>query len=85
MAVVMYSTRICPYCTRAEQLLHRKGVEIEKIMVDQDHEAMTTMMVRTQRQTVPQIFIGDIHIGGYDDLARLEMAGELNTLLGIET
>ncbi|MDM8546177.1 glutaredoxin 3 [Candidatus Venteria ishoeyi] len=81
MAVVMYSTQICPYCVRAEQLLHQKGVKIEKIMVDRDFDAMTTMMERSQRQTVPQIFIGNYHVGGYDDLARLEMAGELDGLL----
>lgn len=79
--IIMYSTRICPYCVRAEQLLHRKGVEIEKILVDHQPERMQEMIDITGRRTVPQIFIGDTHVGGYDDLAALEMAGQLDPLL----
>jgi glutaredoxin 3 len=80
--VVMYSTAVCPYCVRAEQLLHRKGVvEIEKIRVDLQPELRAAMMERTGRRTVPQIFIDGEHIGGYDDLASLNHAGKLDALL----
>ena len=80
--VVMYSTAVCPYCIRAEQLLHRKGVvEIEKIRVDLQPELRTAMMEMTGRRTVPQIFIDGEHIGGYDDLASLNHAGKLDALL----
>lgn len=80
--VVMYSTAVCPYCIRAEQLLHRKGVvEIEKIRVDLQPELRAAMMERTGRRTVPQIYIDDEHIGGYDDLASLNHAGKLDVLL----
>ena len=80
--VVMYSTAVCPYCVRAEQLLNRKGVtEIEKIRVDLEPELREAMMTRTGRRTVPQIYIGDTHVGGYDDLAALDRAGGLDPLL----
>jgi len=80
--VVMYCTEVCPYCIRAEQLLQRKGVrEIEKIRVDLQPELRVAMMEKTGRRTVPQIYIGGEHIGGYDDLASLEHAGELTPLL----
>jgi glutaredoxin 3 len=82
--IVMYSTAVCPYCTRAEQLLQRKGVrEIEKIRVDLQPELRAEMMEKTGRRTVPQIYIGDKHVGGYDDLASLDHAGELDKLLAI--
>ena len=78
----MYSTAVCPYCIRAEQLLHRKGVtEIEKIRVDLQPELRVAMMERTGRRTVPQIYINDEHVGGYDDLAALDRAGKLMPLL----
>jgi len=78
----MYCTAVCPYCVRAEQLLHSKGVVgIEKIRVDLQPELRETMMQRTGRRTVPQIYIGDRHVGGYDDLAALNHAGELDKLL----
>ncbi len=79
----MYCTGICPYCDRAERLLARKGVgdRIEKIRVDHDPGAMTEMITRTRRRTVPQIFIGDRHVGGFDDLVELDMEGELDELL----
>jgi glutaredoxin 3 len=80
--VLMYSTAICPYCIRAEQLLHSKGVtEIEKVRVDLQPELRVAMMERTGRRTVPQIYINDEHVGGYDDLAALDHAGKLELLL----
>lgn len=81
--VKMYSTEWCPFCVRAEQLLKRKGVhQIEKINVDESPEQRRRMMEITGRRTVPQVFIGDYHVGGFDDLARLERGGELDRLLG---
>jgi glutaredoxin 3 len=80
--VSMYCTAICPYCVRAEQLLHRKGVtEIDKIRVDLDPERRVEMMHRTGRRTVPQIFIGERHVGGFDDLSALDREGGLAPLL----
>lgn len=80
--VVIYSTAICPYCIRAEQLLHKKGVTaIEKIRVDLAPQRRVEMMHRTGRRTVPQIFIGDHHVGGFDELAALDRAGRLDTML----
>lgn len=81
--VTIYSTAICPYCVRAKHLLQRKGVEFHEIRVDHDFDQMQHMMDITQRHTVPQIFIGDRHVGGYDDLARLDARGELDPLLGL--
>lgn len=78
----MYSTAVCPYCIRAEQLLQRKGITaIEKIRIDLQPELRIAMVELTGRRTVPQIFINEQHIGGYDDLAALDHAGELNALL----
>ncbi|MDH4134215.1 MAG: glutaredoxin 3 [Gammaproteobacteria bacterium] len=80
----MYSTRVCPYCVRAEQLLAKKGIateQIEKIRVDLHPEKREEMMRITGRRTVPQIFIGDRHVGGFDDLAELDADGELDPLL----
>jgi len=82
--VRMYSTRVCPYCTRAEQLLAKKGItadQIEKIQVDVHPEQRAEMVRITGRRTVPQIFIGDRHVGGFDDLAELDADGELEPLL----
>ena len=80
--VLMYTTGHCPYCTRAEMLLKQKGVEtIEKIRIDEDPAERDAMMARTGRRTVPQIYIGQTHVGGFDDLAALERAGELTPLL----
>jgi len=80
--VTMYSTGVCPFCVRAEMLLKQRGVtEIEKIRVDTDPAQREAMMARTGRRTVPQIFIGEQHIGGFDDLAKLDKAGELAPLL----
>jgi len=78
----MYCTAICPYCVRAEQLLHRKGAtEIEKIRVDLEPERRVEMMHTTGRRTVPQIYIGEFHVGGFDDLAALDREGRLEPLL----
>jgi glutaredoxin 3 len=80
--VKMYSTSVCPYCVMAERLLRAKGVEsIDKVRVDLDPELRQEMMQRTGRRTVPQIYIGDRHVGGYDDLAALDRAGGLDPLL----
>jgi len=80
--VVMYSTAVCPYCIRAEHLLHSKGVsEIEKIRVDLQPELRIEMIEKTGRRTVPQIFINGKHVGGFDDLASLNHAGKLDALL----
>ena len=79
--VVMYHTAMCPYCVRAERLLEAKGVEIEKIRVDLDAEQKTIMMQKSGRRTVPQIFVGDTHVGGFDDLYALDQAGRLDPLL----
>jgi glutaredoxin 3 len=81
--VLMYSTAVCPYCVRAEALLKQRGVgEIEKIRIDLDPLQRDAMMERTGRRTVPQIYIGDTHVGGYDDLAALDRADKLVPMLG---
>ncbi|MBD9662817.1 glutaredoxin 3 [Variovorax beijingensis] len=81
-AVKMYTTAFCPYCVRAKQILKSKGVEeIEEIRIDSDPAARSTMMEITQRRTVPQIFIGDTHVGGCDDLVALDGRGGLMPLL----
>jgi len=78
----MYSTGVCPYCTQAERLLAAKGVtSIDKVRVDLEPERRREMMARTGRRTVPQIYIGDVHVGGYDDLVALDRAGRLEPLL----
>jgi glutaredoxin 3 len=80
--VLMYSTGVCPYCVMAERLLRSKGVaDIEKVRVDLDPARREEMMSRTGRRTVPQIYIGERHVGGYDDLAALDHAGGLDPLL----
>ena len=79
--VQMYATAICPYCVRARQLLDRKGVAFEEIRVDRDRDQLRAMIQRSNRTTVPQIFIGSYHVGGYDDMARLDDAGKLDALL----
>lgn len=80
--VLMYSTEVCPYCVRAEQLLKRKGVQvIEKVRVDLQPEIRAEMMKKTGRRTVPQIYINGEYVGGYDDLAALDHAGGLDKLL----
>jgi glutaredoxin 3 len=80
--IVMYCTQVCPYCVRAEQLLHRKGVQdIEKIRIDLQPELRDEMIQKTGRRTVPQIFINGEHVGGYDDMAALDRAGKLDVML----
>ena len=81
--VLMYSTAMCPYCVRAETYLRAKGVaDIDKIRVDLDPARRVEMMQRTGRRTVPQIYIGERHVGGYEDLVALDRAGGLAALLG---
>lgn len=80
--VEMYTTAVCPYCVRAKQLLKQKGVDvIEEIRVDLAPARRDEMIVRTGRRSVPQIYIGDTHVGGCDDLYALDHAGKLDTLL----
>ena len=80
--VTMYTTGVCPYCQMAERLLKSKGVaEIDKIRVDTDPARREEMMSRTGRRTVPQIYIGERHVGGFDDLAELDREGGLAPLL----
>lgn len=83
--VVMYSTASCPYCVMAERLLSSKGIkEIEKIRIDLDEGLRVEMMQKTGRRTVPQIYIGETHVGGFDDLSALDRAGKLDLLLHAE-
>ena len=78
----MYSTQVCPYCVMAEKFLQKKGVtNLDKILIDLDPAQRELMMTRTGRRTVPQIYIGDTHVGGYDDLVALDRAGKLDPLL----
>ena len=78
----MYTTAVCPFCLMAERLLKAKGVDtIEKIRVDLEPEQRAEMMQKTGRRTVPQIYIGDTHVGGFDDLAALDRGGKLDALL----
>ena len=80
--VTMYCTAVCPYCIAAERLLKSKGVtEIHKIRVDTDPQQRVVMMEKTGRRTVPQIYIGDTHVGGFDDLSALDRQGGLVPLL----
>lgn len=80
--VVMYTSAVCPYCINAERLLRNKGVtEIEKIRVDLQPELRLEMMEKTGRRTVPQIYIGEQHVGGFDDLHALDVQGGLDPLL----
>jgi len=81
----MYSTGMCPYCQMAERLLRSKGISaIDKVRVDLEPERRVEMMEKTGRRTVPQIYIGDTHVGGYEELAALERAGSLDELLRAE-
>lgn len=79
--VVLYTTPICPYCVRAKQLLARKGVAYREIDVSRDDALRAEVMARSGQRTVPQIWIGEYHVGGYDDLYALERAGRLDGLL----
>jgi glutaredoxin 3 len=79
--VRMYTTRVCPFCVMAKRLLSSKGVAVEEIRIDESPAQRDEMMQLTGRRTVPQIFIGDMHVGGCDDLQALERAGKLEPLL----
>lgn len=79
--VLMYASQFCPYCHRARALLDKKGVDYELIDVDRDPKLRQQMRDRSGRHTVPQIFIGERHIGGYDDLAALDRAARLDAIL----
>ena len=82
--VTMYTTAVCPYCIRAKSILKSKGVEhIEEIRIDTDPAQRDLMMQRTQKRTVPQIFIGDTHVGGCDDLVALDAKGALLPMLAV--
>lgn len=82
--IEVYTTTTCPYCIAAKRLLQAKGVEWQEIKVDEQPERRSEMMERSGRRTVPQIFIGETHVGGFDDMAALEHAGDLDTLLGLK-
>ena len=82
--VEVYSTALCPYCSRARHLLEKKGVEFTEYRVDKDAGLRAEMEQRSNRTSVPQIFIDDRHIGGFDDMAELDIDGELDKLLGLE-
>lgn len=79
--IEMYTTGLCPYCFAAKRLLDGKGANYDEIRVDKEPARRQEMMERSQRRTVPQIFVGDHHVGGYDDLAALDAKGELDNLL----
>ena len=80
--ITLYATAVCPYCIQAERLLKSRGAtDITKIRVDAEPGLREAMMARTGRRTVPQIYIGDVHVGGYDDLVALDRAGKLDPLL----
>lgn len=81
LKVVMYGTLFCPYCLRAKMLLKKKGIKYEELRVDSDRSLRKEMEKRSHRDSVPQIFIGNIHVGGYDDLAALNHKGELSRML----
>lgn len=84
--VTLYTTGNCPFCNNAERLLESKGVtDINKIRVDDSPELMAAMMKKTGRRTVPQIYINEQHIGGFDDLRALDLAGELDPLLATDS
>jgi glutaredoxin 3 len=79
--ILIYTTRICPYCIMAKRLLDKKGAVYREINVDNDPEAREEMMAKTKRRTVPQIYIGDFHVGGFDELYALEQQKKLDDLL----
>ena len=79
--VIIYSTRICPYCMRAKNFFDKKEISYEDIMVDENPDQLQIMMEKSKRQSVPQIFIGDYHVGGFDDLVEHDMDGKLDDLL----
>ena len=80
--ILIYTTNICPYCIMAKRLLDKKGASYTEINVDSQAGLREEMMRKTKRRTVPQIYIGDLHVGGFDDLYALEQQKRLDTLLG---
>jgi glutaredoxin 3 len=82
-SVVIYTSAFCPYCSWARRMLSQKGVEFEEIRVDRDPGQRAVMETRSGRTSVPQIFIGDLHVGGYDDMAALDREGRLDPMLGL--
>jgi len=80
--ILIYTTNICPYCVMAKRLLDKKGVSYTEINVEAQTGLREEMMRKTKRRTVPQIYIGDLHVGGFDDLYALEQQKKLDTLLG---
>ncbi|MCB1859889.1 MAG: glutaredoxin 3 [Gammaproteobacteria bacterium] len=82
--VLMYTTAICPYCVRAKALLKKKGIDYDELRIDGDRAVMREMLERSKRRTVPQIFIDDYHVGGYEDLVELDAFGKLDSLLGLK-
>ena len=81
--VIMYTTGMCPYCVRAKMLLQNKGVSWNELRIDGDPDLMREMMQRSGRRTVPQIFVDEHHVGGYNDMAELDSYGKLDPLLGL--
>lgn len=81
--IIVYSGRLCTYCNAAKRLLDNKGVKYKEIMVDDDPALREEMEQRSKRNTIPQIFIGDTHVGGFDDLAELNRDGKLDGMLGL--
>ncbi|MCX7097764.1 MAG: glutaredoxin 3 [Methylococcales bacterium] len=81
--ILIYTTKICPYCIMAKRLLDKKGVAYTELNVDGDSKLRAAMMEKTQRRTVPQIYIGDLHVGGFDDLYALDQQKRLDALLGL--
>jgi glutaredoxin 3 len=81
MAITLYTKQFCPYCVMAKRLLEAKGALFREIRVDLDAAELQTMITRSGRRTVPQIWIGDTHVGGFDDLAALDRQGKLNPML----
>jgi glutaredoxin 3 len=79
--ILIYTTKICPYCVMAKRLLNQKGASYEEINVDNDPQLREDMMRKTNRRTVPQIYIGDFHVGGFTDLYALEQEKKLDALL----
>lgn len=81
--ITMYSTRFCPFCVQAENLLQRKGLAVNKILVDQNQDDFVSMVERTARRSVPQIFVGNRHVGGFTDLVALEQSGQFDEWLKV--
>jgi glutaredoxin 3 len=82
-SIKVYTTRLCSYCATAKKLLEKKGVSYSEIHVDQDQDRMAEMIQRSQQRSVPQIFINNVHVGGFDELSALERKSRLDPLLGI--